>query len=300
MAGFYDVPLVLTDGGIETRIMYEFARELPDFAACTLLDDAAGRDILTNIYRSYLDVAQRFKVPIQLGTPTWRASAHWISNVERANRDAVALLRHVVKDASVPVSIAGVLGPSHDGYAATGALAEDAGYQYHTEQANVLAEAGVDTLYAPTFPAVGELHGAARAMAETTKPFALAPMLQPDGTLMDGTPLAVAIERIDADGRSRPWHYMLGCLYPTHAQTALESLFRAAPQHAHRVIGLKANASPLSPTQLNSAGAVEEQSPGTFASDMRACADRFGLHVLGGCCGTNAEHIAAIAAAFRA
>ena len=80
--------------------------------------------------------------------------------------------------------------PGFDGYAPGEALNADDAFAYHCEQAETLAQRNVDLLYAPTFPALSELHGAARAMAQTGRPYALAPMLHPDGTMLDGTTLA--------------------------------------------------------------------------------------------------------------
>lgn len=300
MGGFYDAPLVLTDAGLETTIVYEYGRPLRNFAACELLNDGDGRAILTKIYRSYVDVAQRYGLPIQIGTPTWRASGHWIENVERINREAVQFLREIVSAAKIPVAIAGEVGPSSDGYAAGKGLSLEDAVEYHREQVAVLADAGVDLLYAPTFPEIAELHGVARAMGETKTPFAVAPMLHSDGTMIDGTPLAAAIETLDDDPSSRPWHYMLGCIYPTKAETALEALFRTSPAKAHRVIGLKANGSPLSLEELDRSNRLERTSSDRFAEDLWASAGRFGLHVLGGCCGTDAAYLAAIAQHARA
>ena len=113
--------------------------------------------------------------------------------------------------------------------------------------------------------------------------------------MMDGTPLALAIERIDEDPAARPWHYMLGCIYPTHAAQALERLFRSAPDLAHRVVGLKANGSPLPPVILDKSERLERTTPEIFARDVLACANDFGLSVVGGCCGTDASDIEAIA-----
>ncbi len=42
-------------------------------------------------------------------------------------------------------------------------------------------------------------------------------------TMLDGTPLADAITRVDAEISPIPRHYVIGCLYPTHAQTALQA-----------------------------------------------------------------------------
>jgi S-methylmethionine-dependent homocysteine/selenocysteine methylase len=109
------------------------------------------------------------------------------------------------------------------------ALSSNAAFSYRRDQAAVLAGLDVDLLYAPTFPAFSELSGVARAMAQTGRPYVLAPMLHPNGTMLDGVPLADAIARIDADISPAPRHYMIGCLYPTHAQTALRHCALSGP-----------------------------------------------------------------------
>ncbi len=81
--------VTLTDGGIETRIIYQFKRAIGDFEAYKLLADKPGRDILRRIYQSYSEVAVRYRLPIQLGTPTWRASSKWTKDVKSVNAAAV-------------------------------------------------------------------------------------------------------------------------------------------------------------------------------------------------------------------
>ena len=240
--------ITLTDGGIETRIIYEFKYSIDDFESFELLEDESGRDILRQIYQSYADVGVRYGLPIQLGTPTWRASRKWTNDVVRVNAAAVELVCEVAQHASgARIIVAGVIGPASDGYAPGEALNAEDAFAYHCEQAETLAERNVDLLYAPTFPALSELYGVARAMAQTGRPYALAPMLHPDGTMLDGTALAEAIASIDAGVSPAPQHYMIGCLYPTHAQSALRALRAARPDIVARVRGLKANASPSLP-----------------------------------------------------
>jgi S-methylmethionine-dependent homocysteine/selenocysteine methylase len=65
--------VVLTDGGIETRLIYEFGCSLPEFASFLALLEPKARAALSTIYRSYLAVAREFGMTMQLGTPTWRA-----------------------------------------------------------------------------------------------------------------------------------------------------------------------------------------------------------------------------------
>ena len=81
----------LTDGGIETRIVYEFKCPIVDFEAYKLLRNDAARDILRRIYRSYAEVAVRHGLQIELGTPVWRARRKWTKDVERLNAAAVEL-----------------------------------------------------------------------------------------------------------------------------------------------------------------------------------------------------------------
>lgn len=135
-------------------------------------------------------------------------------------------------------------------------------------------------------------------MAQTGVPYALAPMLQDDGTMIDGTPLGEAIARIDDAVVPAPTHYMIGCLYPTHAANALRATREKYPGAVSRVRGLKANASGLSAEELDHARQLESEPVKTFARDEVACAREFDLEILGGCCGTDQHHIAAVAAAY--
>jgi hypothetical protein len=77
-----------------------------------------------------------------------------------------------------------------------------------------------------------------------------------------------------------PRHYMIGCLYPTHAQTALQALHAARPDLIKRIRGLKANASPLPPKQLDKLNQLAASDVQTWVRDEIACAREFGLKFL--------------------
>lgn len=294
-------PVMLADGGIETRLIYEFHRPLPDFASFPALFDAEGRAALTAIYRSYMAVAADHDLPMQIGTPTWRAHPEGLarqgfgdaSDLARVNGAAAAFLKDMRRDLGLEdkVFIAGVIGPRRDGYdpgAAPDAVMAEA---YHTPQAHVLAESGVDLLYAPTFAGAPELMGVARACAATGLPYALAPVIEADGRLPDGTPLGDAVASIDAGATPGPLHFLVGCVHPTRFSAAAVS---PAWPRSNRVIGLKANASTLPPEELDKLDHLEEGKPEVFAALM-AGLHAGGLKVLGGCCGTSDAHIRALA-----
>jgi S-methylmethionine-dependent homocysteine/selenocysteine methylase len=69
--------LFVTDGGLETTLVFHEGIELPDFAAFPLLDHEEGRAALRRYFEPYLDLAQRLGTGIVLDTPTWRANPDW-------------------------------------------------------------------------------------------------------------------------------------------------------------------------------------------------------------------------------
>jgi S-methylmethionine-dependent homocysteine/selenocysteine methylase len=294
---------MLADGGIETRLIYEFGVDLPEFASFLPLF-SQDRQALVDIYRSYLQVAVDSGLAMQIGTPTWRAHPECLArlgygnpgDLVRINTEAVRLLTQLRAEAGLQerVYIAGVIGPRHDGYDPAGAPGVEAARRYHGQQADVLAACDVDLLYAPTFACVSELIGVAQAMAATGLPYVLAPVLGEDGRLPDGTPLAEAIQAVDARVTPAPLHIMIGCVHPTRLQALPAGGARGTLPD--RVAGVKANASTLPPEQLDKLGHLDEGDFRLFARQMLDARRQYGLRILGGCCGTNHRHIGALAA----
>jgi methionine synthase I (cobalamin-dependent) len=77
--------------------------------------------------------------------------------------------------------------------------------------------------------------------------------------------------------------------------SALRAMRAARSDLVSRVRGLKANASPLSPEELDKLDHVAATGCQTWARDEIACAREFDLTILGGCCGTDQHHIEALA-----
>ena len=295
-------PVMLTDGGIETRLIYEDRLDLPEFASFLPLVRPGERRTLEAIYDSYLAVAAESGLPMQLGTPTWRAHPECLArlgfgapgDLARINGAAVALLQERRRMAGLEGSawIAGVMGPRRDGYAPADAPDADAAAAYHRSQAEALAAAGVDLLYAPTFASAAELLGIAGAMGSTGLPYVLAPVVDAEGRMLDGTPLADAIAAIDRLDRP-PLHHMVGCVHPSRFGIALPA--GRPPLAGGRIAGLKANASTLPPEELDRLDHLDEGVADEFGAAMAGLHDSHGLRVLGGCCGTNHRHIRALA-----
>jgi S-methylmethionine-dependent homocysteine/selenocysteine methylase len=288
---------VVTDGGLETDLIYHHEVDLPHFAAFPLIDDERGRELLLAYYRAYVDVARRAGIAVQLETPTWRASADWgerlgysPAELRRVNRDAVALLERLRDESGLgSFVISGNLGPRGDGYVAGEVVDPDDAAAYHAAQIEAFAGAGADLITALTLTGVGEAVGIVRAAQAAEIPVAVSFTVEQDGRLPDGTPLAIAITQTDAEGG--PDYFMVNCAHPTHIAPGLvdDGDWRA------RIRGMRANASSMSHAELDAATELDEGDPDQLAHAHDPLRARLpNLTLLGGCCGTDVRHVAAL------
>src|SRR5215207_1743022 len=121
-----DGELFLTDGGIETTLIFHQGLDLPEFAAFVLLDDDDGVDQLRRYYEPYLALARDGGTGFVLESPTWRANPDWGARIgvsaeklDALNRRAIELmeeLRDAAGRGAAPVVISGCVGPQDDGY----------------------------------------------------------------------------------------------------------------------------------------------------------------------------------------
>ena len=288
---------VVTDGGLETDLIYHHGVDLPDFAAFPLVDDDRGRDLLRRYYREYITIAERAGAAVQLETPTWRASSDWgerlgysSAELARVNRDAVTLLAKL-RDESGHESflVSGCLGPRGDGYVAGETIDPDGAADYHSAQIDTLAGAGADLITVLTLTGTGEAIGIVRAARSAGVPVAVSFTVEQDGRLPDGTPLAAAIAEVDAD--AAPDYYMVNCAHPTHIAAGLGD----PGDWRSRIVGIRANASTRSHAELDAATELDEGDPTELATAQDALRQRLpNLAIVGGCCGTDARHVAAM------
>jgi S-methylmethionine-dependent homocysteine/selenocysteine methylase len=298
-----DADVFLTDGGLETTLIFDDGLDLPDFAAFVLLADPAGRDALVRYFDSYVAVAVRDEVGIILETPTWRSNPDWAArlghtqeDLDRVNREAVALLEGVRRrheTSSTAIVISGCVGPRGDGYAPDFLMEAAAAEAYHRRQIEVFAAAGVDLVTAITMTYPAEAIGIASAARAAGVPVVISFTVETDGTLPNGQSLGDAIAAVDAATGSSPMYYMINCAHPTHFASILSS----EPWVA-RIRGIRANASRMSHAELDEAEELDAGDPDELAAEYAALRRAHPqLSVLGGCCGTSTRHIDAISTA---
>jgi len=290
----------LTDGGIETTLIFHEGLDLPLFAAFDLLKDDEGTEALRRYYEPYLELARERGLGFVLESPTWRASPRWAGELgygadqlDDLNRRAIALMEQLrdAHEGSGPIVISGCIGPQDDGYDPQGMLSADEARAYHSVQIGTFADTSADMVCAITMTYADEATGVTRAALDAGLPAAISFTLETDGRLPSGQGLGEAIEQVDAETDSGPAYYMINCAHPTHFDSVIEG---GAPW-AGRIRGLRANASTKSHAELDEAEELDEGDPDDLGPRYAALRGKLpNLNVLGGCCGTDHRHVCAV------
>ncbi len=296
--------LFMSDGGLETTLMFHDGLDLPAFAAFDLLKDDAGTATLRRYFERYVELARRHAVGLVLESPTWRASRDWSARLgydavalADANRRAIRLLleiRAAHESAPTRIVVSGNVGPRGDGYSPNSRMSADEAEAYHAEQIGTLARTDADMVSAFTMNYVDEAVGVTRAARASAMPVAISFTLETDGRLPSGETLEAAILTTDAQTGGYPAYYMINCAHPTH----FEGVLRNAGAWRERIRGLRANASRRSHAELDESTELDSGDPQALGREYRALQGTLRcLSVVGGCCGTDHRHVDAIVTA---
>lgn len=296
----FEMPF-LTDGGLETTLIFHKGVDLPCFAAFPLVDDPDGRRILREYYEAYARLAVRYGVGFVLDSPGWRANPDWAARLgysperlDEANRHGIRLLHEILAAFETPASpmlISGAIGPRGDGYRIDAAMSAGEAEKYHARQIRTYREAGADFVTAYTLSYAKEAVGVANAAAAQNIPCVISFTLETDGRLPSGQPLPDAIAQVDAEAVVRPAYFMINCAHPTHFVS------RLIPDEPwlERICGLRANASCRSHAELDESPDLDPGDPADLGAHYRRLREILPrLQVLGGCCGTDERHLRAI------
>ena len=252
----------VTDGGLETDLIFNHGVDLPEFASFPLVDDDDGRKLLESYYAEYAAIAAAARAGLLLEAPTWRANPDWARLVgydapalDRANQAAIELLGEIGARSGVDaVLLSGCIGPRGDGYLAAGADADEAA-EYHSAQVASFREAGADLVHAMTMTEPAEAIGVVRAARAHGVPVVVSFTVETDGRLPDGTTLRDAVAQLDAV--AAPDWYGVNCAHPTHLLPALDG-----GDWQQRLTFLRPNASTLTHEELD---AMEELDAGDIS-----------------------------------
>lgn len=299
----FDNQHYLTDGGIETTLIFQKGIELNHFAAFELLNTEEGRNILKSCYTPYLDIAAKYGLPAVIETPTWRANPDWgyrlgytIDELMAFNKMAVEFTRKLFRGYEGKIAdylVSGNLGPRGDGYITENPMSVAEAKAYHSHQVRTFALADADLVCALTINYREEGIGIIEAAKSFNIPVAISYTLETDGNLQNGEKLSDVILETDEITGSYAEHYMINCAHPDH----FTHIFAEPGEWKSRIRGVRANASSKSHEEL-------EEFEGLDAGDKSKLAKGYSqlkqflpeLRVLGGCCGTDHNHIDAVCA----
>ncbi|MCP3983427.1 MAG: homocysteine S-methyltransferase [bacterium] len=304
-----DGQLFLTDGGLETTLIFHDGIDLPHFAAFDLLTSDEGSQRIENYYAIYAELARKSGLGLVLETPTWRASQDWgalmghdataLRELNQASVRQLEALRDRFETSETPIVISGCLGPRGDGYDPSHRLSVDQAAAYHRAQIEAFADSAADLVSAITMTHVEEAIGVVLSARASSMPAVIAFTVETDGRLPTGQPVGDAMEAVDRATDAHPAYYAINCAHPTHFTEVL--LAAGSAPWIERLRAIRANASRKSHAELDEATELDDGNPAEFGEQCQALRRRLPqINVWGGCCGTDHRHIEAIAEAARA
>ncbi len=302
---FQNSKVVLAEGAVVERLNREFKILADPFInyGGTIYSNP---EVLEKIYCQYIEIGQKYQLPIMLMTSTRTSHEERIDKSEYNEESVIAdncqflnEIRESYSEYSKQILIGGIMGCKGDAYSTKEALSEKDAYEYHCIQSDQFMDQNIDFLFAAIMPEINEAIGMAKAMAETGISYIISFMIRKDGCLLDGTSIADAIKIIDKKVSPKPFAYMANCIHPSNLIKALKQPFNQNRNELNRFIGLQANASILSPEELDNSTELHQSDFKEMASEMLELHQNYGLKVLGGCCGTNDEFLEGLAIAIK-
>ncbi|MEX0327701.1 MAG: homocysteine S-methyltransferase family protein [Ruegeria sp.] len=296
----------LSDGGIETTLIFHDGLDLPLFAAFVLLDTEEGRAALVRYYERHIAVARDHRLGFVLESPTWRSSRDWgrklgygPGDLDRVNAEAIYLMRTLRNrhaDTVSPLVISGCVGPRGDGYVPGEIMTAHAARDYHAPQVAAMAGAGADMITAITMNNTPEATGIVLAAKAQSIPVVIAFTVETDGKLATGQALSDAIREVDGASDGYSSHFMVNCAHPDHFKHVLGK----DDDWVRRIGGVRANASRMSHAELDESEVLDDGNPTELGEDYRTLMGLLpNLRVMGGCCGTDHRHIDAMGRACK-
>lgn len=292
--------LYLTDGGLETTMIFRKGIDLPYFAAFDMLKDEKGCSEMKNYYRNYLDIAASYNTGFILESPTWRANPDWIkkvgyreSELYNINKKAIDMMVELKEEYSGKIRsilISGCIGPRGDGYIPAEKMSINEAKEYHLQQIRALSETPVDMISAYTINYVEEAIGITLACEEVGLPCVISFTVETDGFLPSGISMKDAIELIDSSVETKPLYYMINCAHPDHFTNEIN----AGVDHnwTSRINGIRSNASRKSHRELDNSTMLDRGNPRDLGLQNRELKNNLQhMMVFGGCCGTDEEHV---------
>jgi len=283
----------LLDGAVGTELARRgIGTTLPLWSARALLDDL-GLKTLTEIHQDYARAGAEILVTNTFRTTARALGKGGVADAWRLlNRRAVECARVGAAGGERPCLVAGGIAPLEDCYRPdlvpprADCLAE------HRRQIDLLAGLGVDLIFIETMNTAREAEAALAAARASGLDILLSLCPKPPGHLLSDEPLADVVPRLADAGGPRLRAILLNCAAPAALEAIYPGFAALAPKLPH---GLYAHLG--EPDDVTGWKLPEGHDPEGYADwTSRRLAE--GARLVGGCCGTGPDHIAALARLF--
>ena len=291
----------MTDGGLETDLIFNKGIVLPEFAAFDLLKSSDGKQTLKNYYRDFLVIAKKKCNGFVLEAPTYRANPDWIVKIGYSINDLQDIHNTAVKELEdlriefeddnfkAPISVC--IGPRGDGYVLTNIMTTKEAEVYHSSQIKVISNTNADLVSALTINYNNEAIGIVNAAKKHHIPIVISYTVETDGNLPSGQSLKDAISSLDKVTNNYVSYFMINCAHPEHFKDVLNP----NESWTKRIKGLRANASKKSHSELDESETIYIGNKEELANDYSNLRNYLpNLNIIGGCCGTDSTHLESI------
>ncbi len=288
----------LTDGGLETTLIFNQGIDLPHFASFDLLMNDEGRKILQEYYQNYIIISKPNCKGFILESATWRANPDWIekigysfAQIDFIHKTAIQELEiirnnHEKDDFKMPISVC--IGPRGDGYSPKDKMSIKIAEEYHSHQIKIVAETNADMVSAMTINYNEEAIGIVNAAKKYSIPVVISYTVETDGRLPSGESLKEAITRLDKLTGNYVSYFMINCAHPNH----FTNMLKTTDNWLDRIGGVRANASTKSHAELDESEVLDEGDKDALARGYKELKTLLpNLNVIGGCCGTDHTHM---------
>jgi 5-methyltetrahydrofolate--homocysteine methyltransferase len=250
-------------------------------------------DVILDVHRAYLEAGADIIETDTFGGTPLVLSEYGLEDEARAlNRRAAELAVEAAREfttADKPRFVAGSIGPTTRAISVTGGITFQELVTTFGEQVRGLLEGGADVLFVETCQDTRNTKAAliaiehAFADAGVRRPVVVSGTIEPSGTMLGGQAadaFLVSIEHADV--------LAVGLNCATGPDLMTDHL-RTVHEGSRRAVSCFPNAG------LPDEDGRYPETPESLAAAMERFVDNGWLNIIGGCCGTNAEHIAAIA-----
>jgi len=282
--------VLLADGATGTNL---FAMGLEAGEAPELLNETAP-DTITSLHQNFVDAGADIILTNSFGGTRHRLKLHHAQDrVHALNKRAAEIARAVADKAGRKVIVAGSVGPTGELLVPLGAMTYDEAVNAFAEQIEGLKEGGAEVAWIETMSAPDEIRAAAEAAIRVGLPYTYTGSFDTAGRTMMGL-LPKDIHGV-VDGLSEA-PLGVGANCGVGASDILASLLDMTEAKPQATVIVKGNCGipEFRGTEIHYSG-----TPELMADYVRLAVDA-GAKIVGGCCGTSFQHLAAMRKALDA